>query len=177
MSQKLRLHFDTPNQVPVHVCICSSADAGRIWWVRVAQSRALTTCQVFGLENVVMRFYWHRFTADELINYVNLLLNYYYTNGSVTVISDYNFTWNLRHARLPVRNPRADHTHMDMPSCQAYSNGILCAALAWPRIRQHKDAFFFILHFIIIVVTLHTTSAFSTWIRTSSSVFFVYLIP
>lgn len=128
MSQKLRLHFDTQNQMPVHVCICSSADAGGIRWVRVAQSRAFTTCQVFGLENVVMRFYWHRFTADELINYVNLLLNYYYTNGSVTVISDYNFTWNLRHARLPARNPRADHTHTDIPSIQQW-HSLRCSRL------------------------------------------------
>lgn len=30
------------------------------------------------LKIYVMRLHWHRFTADELINYVNSLLNYYY---------------------------------------------------------------------------------------------------
>lgn len=37
--------------------------------------------------------YWHRFAADELINYVNSVMNYYYANGSVTVVCDYKFTW------------------------------------------------------------------------------------
>lgn len=140
LSEKLRLYFNTPETRTVSVHVCIDLFVERIWTracVCGAISCIYNVPSVWTQKCCNLRFHWHRFTADELINYVNVLLNYYYANGLVTVISDYNFTWNLRYA-TDWRCAQSTNQSYAHGIYEAWQWRIHCAAaLAWPRICQH----------------------------------------